>query len=92
MVNTNAQVGKENNQVVGQTTRFGDQTLLSHASKAEQSQGQRNTIKVETAKDITVNEAPFWMIIFMIVGWILPSPNEIARLIRESKLWKKILA
>jgi 4-amino-4-deoxy-L-arabinose transferase-like glycosyltransferase len=89
MVNTNAQVGKENSQVVGSNTRYGEQKLSSHASKAEQSQGQVNKLKTDSVETVIINETPVWVIIALVVGFLLPSPNEIARMIWESRLWRK---
>lgn len=90
MVNTNAQVGKENSQNVGQNYRFGDQISSSPATKVEQSQGQVIRVKTETVEKVVVNEMPIWVIVALVIGFLLPSPNEIGRNIRELKIWKKI--
>ena len=91
MLNTNAMVGAENTQVIGYSEQYKEQKIEAPTQRVEQSQGQVNTLKVEEAKDITVNETPIWMVILLVLGWLFPSPQEIARSIRESKLWKKIL-
>lgn len=91
MVNTNAQVGQENSQNVGLNNRYGDQKSSSPATRVEQSQGQTNKIKTEAVEKIVVNEMPIWVIVALVIGFLLPSPNEIARNMRELKIWKKIL-
>lgn len=91
ILNTNAQVGQENSQNVGLNNRYGDQRLSSHATRVEQSQGQVNNVKTESVGKIVVNETPVWIIVALVIGFLLPSPNEIARNLRELKVWKKIL-
>lgn len=91
MVNTNAQIGKENSQNVGQNNRYGDQNLSSQVTRVEQSQGQTIRVKTEAVEKVVVNEMPIWVIVALVIGFLLPSPNEIARNIRELKIWKKIL-
>lgn len=90
MVNTNAQLGQENTQVMGQSYRFGGQSSSSPATKVEQSQGQNIRVKTEAVEKVVVNEMPIWVIVALVIGFLLPSPNEIGRNIRELKVWKKI--
>lgn len=73
------QVGKENNQaIVSQTTR----TEISAAQGAtvRQATAQVASEKVDT---INVQQTPVWMIVLLVLGWLLPSPNEIGRIIRS---------
>ena len=76
-VNSNAQVGKENRQ-----------SVLSVEQKEEVTAGrdvvQTEIIKeVETGKvenlDIINTNIPPWVILLLILGWLLPTPTEIAR-------------
>ena len=76
-VNSNAQVGKENRQ-----------SVVSVEQKEEVTAGrdvvQTEIIKeVETGKvenlDITNTNIPPWVILLLILGWLLPTPTEIAR-------------
>ena len=87
-ITSNAQVGKENTQVLGVNQRYAEQTFQSEAKVVEQSQGQTNKIKAET---VVVNEVSWGMIVALVLGFMLPSPNEIGRMIRELKIWKRIL-
>ena len=72
-VNSNAQVGKENRQSVvsvEQTTTAGRDIV-------------QTTKEVETGTvenlDITNTNIPPWVILLLILGWLLPTPTEIAR-------------
>ena len=76
-VNSNAQIGKENRQ-----------SVISVEQKEEVTAGrdvvQTEIIKeVETGKvenlDIINTNIPPWVILLLILGWLLPTPTEIAR-------------
>lgn len=74
-VAANTQIGKENSQaVVSQTSRTevkaGDNSDIKTVS---------SKVSTESIQEVTVNEVPPWIILLLIVGWLLPSPNEIAR-------------
>jgi hypothetical protein len=72
--NVNAQVGKEvTQQVVGSQERIEvgrDQFVTTTKLQADQ------------VRDVTVNETPIWMIVLLVLGWLLPSPAEISRVVR----------
>lgn len=61
-----AQVGKENTKVVG---------------ISEQVKGDKVTKSVEAnnVENINVQQTPVWLYIALILGWMLPSPGEMAR-------------
>jgi hypothetical protein len=72
-VNSNAQIGKENRQSVvsvEQTTSAGRDIV-------------QTTKEVETGTvenlDIINTNIPPWVILLLILGWLLPTPTEIAR-------------
>ena len=80
-VNSNAQIGKENRQ-----------SVVSVEQKEEVTAGrdvvQTEIIKeVETGKvenlDIINTNIPPWVILLLILGWLLPTPTEIARSITD---------
>lgn len=71
----NTQIGKENSQaVVSQTTRTevkaGDNADIKTVS---------SKVSTDSVEKVTINEVPPWVILLLILGWLLPSPNEIAR-------------
>jgi len=72
-VAANVQAGKTNSQTLG-TTKIVEQKTNSGDIKSVDSK-----VSAEQVGKVTVNEAPVWMVLLLIVGWLLPSPNEIAR-------------
>ena len=61
-----AQIGRENTKqaVIGDQVG-GNQT--------------NSKVDVEEAKEVTINESPsFWFMLLFALGWLLPSPREIA--------------
>jgi len=76
-VNSNAQIGKENRQ-----------SVLSVETSEEVSAG-RDVVQTEIVKevetgrvenlDIINTNIPPWVMLLLILGWLLPTPTEIAR-------------
>ena len=78
-VAANVQAGKENTQqavAVQQKTEAGRDIIQ-----------KTSPIEAENIEEVTIQQTPLWMLILLILGWLLPSPNEIARGIRG--LFKK---
>jgi hypothetical protein len=73
-VAANTQLGKTNTQTVG-TTKSNTVTE-STVETVDQSTNEVKTEKVET---VNIQQTPFWMILLLILGWLLPSPGEIGR-------------
>lgn len=73
-VAANVQAGKENTQqiVANQTKSDVGRDLIQQSSP----------IVAENIKEVTIQQTPLWMLILLVLGWLLPSPNEIARWIR----------
>ena len=70
-VNSNAQIGKENRQSVvsvEQTTTAGRDVVTKEVE----------TGSVETLEIFNTNIPP-WVIVLLILGWLLPTPTEMAR-------------
>lgn len=36
-------------------------------------------VSAESVEKVTVNEVQPWVVLLLVLGWLLPSPNEIAR-------------
>jgi len=73
------QMGKENNQaVVSQTTR----------TEAGRDVNQ-SKLQAQEVKQVTIQEVPPWVVLLLILGWLLPSPNEIGRWITNLFTRKK---
>lgn len=74
-VAANIQAGKENTQQV-----VANQTEVGRDLK-------QGSVEAQSIENVTVQQTPIWMILLLVLGWLLPSPNEIARSIRG--LFKK---
>jgi hypothetical protein len=78
-VAANVQIGKENTQqvvAVQQKTEAGRDVIQ-----------QTSPVVAENIKEVNIQQTPLWILVLLILGWLLPSPNEIARWIRG--LFKK---
>ena len=80
-VAANVQAGKENTQqAVGQQTR---------TDAGRDVVQQTSPVIAEQIKEVNIQQTPFWMLILLVLGWLLPSPNEIARGIKGLfRRWK----
>ena len=76
---SNAQLGKENTQQV-----VANQTKTEAGRDVVQ---QSSPVVAENIKEVTIQQTPMWMLVLLVLGWLMPSPNEIARSIRG--LFKK---
>lgn len=81
-VAANGQAGKTNAQVLG-ASKITDQKLVRpQARTIEQSAGETG-IRTERVETITVrNEAPPWVWLLVILGWLMPSPGQISAALR----------
>ena len=81
-VAANTQAGRTN--VQSAVSAISDQRVTSpESSRIEQNSGD-NPIRTEQVESIVIrNDTPAWVILMLIIGWIAPSPTEIARGIRS---------
>lgn len=84
-VAANTQVGKTNSQTLGTTTNIAPTVDVRPNSRVDTIDQSNNTSKVSSdrVETVVVNEVPLWVVILLILGWLLPSPNEIGRWIRN---------
>lgn len=78
-VSANVQAGKENTQQI-----VASQTRTEAGRDVVQ---QTSPVVAENIQEVTIQQTPLWMMVLLILGWLLPSPNEIARQVRG--LFKK---
>lgn len=78
-VAANVQAGKENTQQV-----VANQVKTEAGRDVVQ---QSSPVVAENIKEVTIQQTPMWMLVLLVLGWLMPSPNEIARSIRG--LFKK---
>ena len=78
-VSADVQLGKENTQqlVANQTTTEAGRDVVT----------QTSPVSAGEIKEVNIQQTPLWIIILLVLGWLLPSPNEITRWIRG--LFKK---
>lgn len=82
-VNTNAQIGKTNNQTIGPNQTVNLKTIKPVARSFDQSVGDKK-IQAETVKEVIIQEKDsIWLILAFagavgagMVGWLTPSPRE----------------
>ena len=72
-------MAKTATQTIGSTTVTGDQKIEGSSGHMVQIQEQQSKIIAENVDKVTINETPIWMIVLLIIGWILPTPNQIAK-------------
>lgn len=82
-VAANTQLGQQNNQTVGTSTvqEFGNQT--TKADRVNSSQSQTNKVSATEVQTVVVNELPIWAVVFIVLGWLFPSPKEMGRVVRS---------
>lgn len=81
-VAANVQAGKTNSQTIG-TTNNVEQTLVRPQANTIRQSNDTNKVQADNVATVVVNEVPVWVILLLVLGWLFPSPNEIARYIRS---------
>lgn len=90
-VAANVQVAKVATQTVGETMITGDQKVETNSGHMIQIQEQQSKLTAESVDTVTINETSFGMIILLLLGWLLPTPNQIAKsILGVFKRWRKI--
>lgn len=82
-VAANTQAGKTNSQTIGTSTVTEQKLVRPKARKISQS-SDTNKVQADSVETVVVNEIPMWVVLLLILGWLLPSPNEIGRIIRNA--------
>ena len=83
-VNTaaNTQVGKTNTQTIG-TTNNVEQKLENPVANTIKQSNDSNSVQADRVETVVVNEVPVWVVLLLLLGWLLPSPNEMGRWLRS---------
>jgi hypothetical protein len=82
-VAANVQAGRTNAQVLGRASHSDQRLEDVSAQRIEQSAGETG-VRAEAVQSVMVrNEAPAWVWLLLIAGWVLPSPGEIGRAVRR---------
>jgi hypothetical protein len=75
----NTQAGKTNSQTIGKTENYSPSVSIRPNSRVDSIDQSRTENAVGTSENVTIHNVSPWMILFALLGWILPSPNEMAR-------------
>ena len=78
-VAANVQAAKTATQTIGSTTVTGDQKIENRSGHMVQIQEQQTKLVAENVDKVTINETPIWIVLMLLLGWILPTPNQIAK-------------
>lgn len=78
-VAANTQIGRTNTQTLG-TTNNTDAGIKTEGSveTINQDISSDNTVATERVDNLTINEVPPWVILLLLLGWLLPTPSQIA--------------
>lgn len=86
-VAANVQAGRTNVQAVGVTDMTDQRLIRPQARNIEQSAGETG-VRAEAVDSVTVqNGPPPWVVLLLVLGWLAPSPGEIARYLRGLMGW-----
>lgn len=80
-VAANVQAGKTNSQTVGQS-RVTEQKIVRPQARDIKQTSDVNSVSADRVENVVVNEIPIWVVLLLVLGWLMPSPGEIARWIR----------
>jgi len=78
-VAANVQAGKTNTQTLG-TTKVdeGQKIVRPQARDIKQVKNDSNRVNAESIKTVVVNEMPLWIFLVALIGWLAPTPKNIA--------------
>ena len=76
----NVQAGKANSQTIGTTNNIAPTVSVRPNARVDTIDQSTSTSKVatETVETVVINEVPAWVILLLVIGWLLPTPNQIA--------------
>ena len=82
-VAANVQAGKTNSQTIGTTNNISPSVSLRPKARVDTiDQSNTNTkVSSDRVETVVINEVPVWVVLLLILGWLLPSPQEIARVL-----------
>jgi len=73
------QVGKTVSQTVGTTNNVEQRVDKPVISRDLVQSNDKTGVKAETVGNVKVTNTEPWVILLLVIGWLLPSPNEIGR-------------
>ena len=77
-VAANVQAGRTNAQTVG-NAEFSDQRIVRPQARTIEQSAGRTGVRSETVETLIVREdPPAWLLLLALVGWLAPTPGQIA--------------
>ena len=77
-VAANVQAGAENRQAVISQENAAPSVSIRPRANVGDIRQEQNTARAETIENFNANP-PWWVWVLLVVGWLLPSPGEMAR-------------
>jgi len=77
-VAANVQAGKNNNETIGASTTTTQELKVETVTGNVEQSSDKNSVRTDTVENLTVNEIPVWVVLLLILGWLLPTPTQIA--------------
>lgn len=79
-VAANTQIGRTNTQTLGTTNNM-DAGIRTEGSveTINQSVASDNKVAADRVENVVVNEIPPWVVLLLLLGWVLPTPSQIAQ-------------
>jgi len=77
-VAANVQAGETNNQTVGTSKSTVQEIKVEKLEGTVSQTADSNKVNTDTVENLTINEIPVWVILLLILGWLLPTPTQIA--------------
>jgi hypothetical protein len=84
----NGQAGRTNSQTLGTTEVYSNQVETEGGSTVRIDQVPAE-VKADNVETVNITDTNIWLIILLVLGWLLPSPNEIARSTISIFTWRK---
>jgi len=86
-VAANVQAGETNAQTIGTTelqeTSVSVRDNTGGSVVQTQTTNESTRVQADSVETVVVNEIPAWVVLLLVLGWLLPSPNEVGRWIRQ---------
>ena len=80
----NVQAGKTNNQTVGMSEQTSQEIKVETVQGTIQQSKDNNSVRTERVENLTINQIPVWAILLILLGWILPTPQQ---MVKEVMQW-----
>jgi hypothetical protein len=80
----NVQAGKTNNQTVGMSEQTSQEIKVETVQGTIQQSKDSNSVRTELIENLTINQIPVWAILLILLGWILPTPQQ---MVKEVMQW-----